>query len=182
MPTLKQLRARSLRRMRAYRRARAAYLKAKRRLRRRPLRLKALAEARKFIGVMEQGGNNRGPEVDKIIKANGGVPGEPWCGDGLAYVYRLAGSKAVTREWAVVRWYGRIAGVRQIKEPEPGDIVRFRFDHVGMVETIHPAAIQTIEFNTGATGAVSDSRKGGDGVYRKVRTPGQIRDYFRVSR
>lgn len=29
--------------------------------------------------VREQGGNNRGPRVDGIIKLAGGTPGEPWC-------------------------------------------------------------------------------------------------------
>jgi hypothetical protein len=42
--------------------------------------------------------------------------------------------------------------------------------------------IETIEGNTGASGAVSDSRTGGDGVYRKVRPKSLVKDYLRVHR
>lgn len=148
-----------------------------------PLRLKALAVAEGLVGVMEQGGNNTGPIVDKIIKANGGVIGEPWCGDGMAYCYRLAGSKAVQRLWASVRALLGLFGIRQVSTPAAGDLVRFTFDHVGMfVRDLGNGEIETIEFNTGASGAVSDSATGGDGVYRKVRSKGLVNDYLRVTR
>ena len=60
------------------------------------LQKRALRAADALVGVMEQGGNNTGPMVNKIIKANGGDIGEPWCGDFIAYCYRQAGSKACT--------------------------------------------------------------------------------------
>lgn len=159
------------------------------------LRILALAEGRKLVGVMEQGANNRGTMVDRIIAANYGVLGEPWCGDFVAWCYRNAGSKAVTRSWASVRLLGSVSGVARIpkRRGEPGDIVRFVFDHTGLLEgycdadgrTV-PAAmathIRTIEGNTGATGAVSDSRTGGDGVYRKIRALSQVEDVLVVLR
>lgn len=148
-----------------------------------PLRLKALKVAENMVGVMERGGNNTGPIVDKIIKANGGVIGEPWCGDGMAYCYRLAGSKAVQRLWASVRALLGLFGIRKTSSPKPGDLVRFTFDHVGMfVRDLGDGSIETIEFNTGASGAVSDSATGGDGVYRKVREKSLVNDYLRVTR
>lgn len=150
---------------------------------RRPLRLRALDHARALIGVMEHGGNNAGAMVSKIIRANGGSGPEPWCGDFQAYVYRLAGSKAVTRAWAAVSLLGGVAGVRRTSTPKPGDLVRFTFDHVGMFEKDNgDGTITTIEGNTGASGAVSDSSTGGDGVYRKVRSKALVNDYLRVSR
>ena len=107
----------------------------------------------------------------------------PWCGDFAAFVYRLAGSRAVTRAWASVRLLGYVAGVRRTRRPRPGDLVRFKFDHVGLLEHVNgDGTITTIEGNTGATGAVSDSTTGGDGVYRKRRSTSDVADYLRVMR
>jgi hypothetical protein len=83
---------------------------------------KAFANAVNLIGVMEVGGNNTGPMVSRIIKANGGVGPEPWCGDFVAYCYRLAGSdivKGPKRLWAYVPWITRTA-VAKTSEPSRG--------------------------------------------------------------
>lgn len=147
----------------------------------RPLRLRALDEAEDLIGVMESGGNNRGPVVSQIIRANGGSGPEPWCGDFCAFVYRKAGSKSVVRAWAAVMYLGRITGQGVVSKPKPGDLVCFNFSHVGLyVRTIRPGLIETIEGNTGASGAVSDSSTGGDGVYRKQRSTTLVSRYVRV--
>lgn len=147
-----------------------------------PLREKAYGEAVALIGVMEVGGNNRGEKVMEIIRANGGTGPEPWCGDFMAYCYRRAGSKSVSRAWAAVRLYLPHTGLKRTSSPQQGDIVRFTFDHVGMfVRDLGNGTIETIEGNTGRSGAVSDSRTGGDGVYRKIRTKGVVQDYIHVS-
>ena len=83
------------------------------------LELHMFKEEMRLFPMMEQGGNNTGPMVNKIIKANGGDIGEPWCGDFVAYCYRQAGSKAVTRSWASVRALGGIQGVRRVKTVSP---------------------------------------------------------------
>jgi hypothetical protein len=146
-------------------------------------RVLALAEAKKLIGVMEHGGNNRGPEVSKIIRGNRGSGPEPWCGDFVAHCYRVAGSKAVSRPWAAVRLIRGLAGIYVRKNPRPGDLVVYTFDHVGIFEKkINGSTIQTIEGNTGSSGAVSDSTTGGDGVYRKRRPTSQVAYYLRVAR
>lgn len=148
-----------------------------------PLRLKAYEYARTLIGVMEQGGNNMGPVVSKIIKANGGLVGEPWCGDFMAYIYRHVGSKAVNRSWASVALLGSVLGVKRTKTPQRGDLVRFTFSHVGMfVKDNGDGTITTIEGNTGATGAVSDSKTGGDGVYEKIRSKSLVLDYLHITK
>ena len=151
------------------------------RQKRMPLRLRAYLVAESLVGVMEQGGNNAGPMVERIIRANQGVKGEPWCGDFMAYCYRLAGSKRVVRAWAAVRLIRGLLGIRATSHPLKGDLVRFNFDHVGMFVSNLGGEIQTIEGNTGATGAVSDSRTGGDGVYEKRRAKSLVRDYLRVT-
>lgn len=147
-----------------------------------PLRFRAYKIASELVGVMESGGNNSGAMVMKIIRANGGTGPEPWCGDFLAYCYKLAGSKRVQRAWASVRMLRGLAGISATSHPKTGDMVRFTFDHVGMfVKDNGNGTITTIEGNTGASGAVSDSRTGGDGVYRKIRSKNLVRDYLSVS-
>lgn len=152
-----------------------------------PLRERAYQVAAGLVGVMEQGGNNMGPMVSKIIRENGGTGPESWCGDGMAYCYRHAGSKRVSRSWCAVRLLRGLLGVYATSKPKRGDLVRFDFstsglDHVGMfVRDLGNGEIETIEFNTGASGAVSDSTTGGDGVYRKHRAKSLVHDYLHVA-
>jgi hypothetical protein len=130
---------------------------------------------------MEEGGNNAGVMVSKIIVANGGAGPEPWCGDFVAYCYRNAGSTGVDRIWASVSQLSSDPDVHRVDSPECGDLVRFKFDHVGMfVRHVDAQTIETIEGNTGASGAVSDSKTGGDGVYRKRRANSVVTDFLRV--
>lgn len=143
-----------------------------------PMRLRALEVAQGLVGVVEQGGNNAGPMVNKIIRENGGTGPEPWCGDFVAWCYRRAGSRMVTRGWAAVRILGWLTGMRVVSTPVAGAIVIFNFSHTGLVEKVLSAGqIQTIEGNTGSSGAVSDSQSGTDGVKRKVRSTGLVVRY-----
>ncbi|MCW2924409.1 MAG: hypothetical protein JWM98_1813 [Thermoleophilia bacterium] len=160
-----------------------------------PLRLRALTEFRKWLDVREQGGNNRGPEVERIIRANGGVPGEPWCADTDAAAYLAAGSKAVTRAWAAVRNLGRLAGMYVLGSKRAGlagDIVAFTFDHTGLLvgycnQHGDPAPgrvathVHTIEGNTSSGGAVSDGN-GADGVFERIRPLTLVDRVVRVTR
>jgi len=146
------------------------------------LQERAYREAKALIGVMEQGGNNRGPQVEQIIREGGGRVGDAWCGWFMATVYKRAGSKSVTWHWGAVRLWLPLAGLKRVSKPKRGDAVRFTFDHVGMFVADHGASIETIEGNTGRIGAVSDSATGGDGVYRKLRPKSQVRDYIRITR
>lgn len=148
-----------------------------------PLRERAYQVGLTLIGIVESGGNNTGPMVDKIILSNGGVIGEPWCGDAMAYCYRLAGSISVTRNWAAVRLLRWVLGIRSTSSPKRGDLVTFTFDHVGMFEKDNgDGTITTLEGNTGDSGAVSDSVTGGDGFKRKVRDKSLVSEYLRVTR
>src|ERR1044072_3375215 len=104
----------------------------RRKARAKPLRERAFAQAELLVGVMEHGGNNRGREVEEIIRENGGIAGEPWCGDFVAHCYRAAGSKRVQRAWASVAMLGNLVGVTKTSSPKRGDLVRFTFDHVGL--------------------------------------------------
>lgn len=144
---------------------------------------RAYAEASRLVGIMEQGGNNVGRDVERIITEGGGIRGQAWCGWFQAAVYKRAGSKAVDWHWGAVRLLPEASGVERTNTPRRGDLVRFTFDHVGMfVKDNGDGTITTIEGNTGSSGAVSDSKTGGDGVYRKVRAKILVRDYLRITR
>ena len=162
------------------------------------LRVRAYAEAKRLVGTMESGGNNRGKMVMEIIRANGGAGPEPWCGDFVAWCYRKAGSKSVTRAWAAVRMLLPMTGLKRTSTPLKGDLLRFtfsgdRFAHVGLfvhwcdargreVPAGRATHVKTIEGNTGRSGAVSDSTTGGDGVYVKIRARALVTDFIRVTR
>ena len=133
-------------------------------------------------GVVEQGGNNRGREVEKIIRANGGVPGEPWCGDTVAAGYLKAGSKSVQRAWASVSALSRL--LDRVGNPKRGHVVIYDFSHTGLfLRWIDRKAgtFKAVEGNTGTGGAVSDS-SGGDGVHVRERHMSQVVGFRRVVR
>lgn len=148
------------------------------------LRVRAWNEMQKLIDlkVTEQGGNNRGAWVERIIKANGGVPGEPWCGDTVAYCYLQAGATTVVRSWAAVRFLEKL--LTRVLRPKRGHVVIYTFDHTGMFKCWAPEKgsgyFWAGEGNTGNTGAASDSITGGDGVKLKLRHKSQVSSFRRV--
>ncbi len=156
-----------------------------------PLRLRAWAEMQTLIDekVTEQGGNNRGGTVEEIIRAAGGVPGEPWCGDTVAYCYLRAGAKSVVRAWAAVRWLEKL--LTRVWHPKRGHVVIYQFDsgdpdHTGLFDRWAPERgpgfFYAGEGNTGNSGAVSDSITGGDGVKLKLRHTSLVSSFRRVVR
>lgn len=151
-----------------------------------PLRAKAFENAKELVGVMERGGNNTGPTVDKIIRANGGAIGEPWCGDFVAFVYKAAGSKTVDRSWASVNAIqsGNRGDFKRVSDPQQGDVVTYSFSHTGLFDKWidrSKGLFATIEGNTGSSGARSDSLTGGDGVYAKNRSTSLGVAFWRVT-
>lgn len=138
-------------------------------------------------GVHEVGGNNRGPEVDKIIREAGGTPGEPWCGDTVAAAYLEAGIKPryVTRGWAYVPALARLLAV--VRFPRPGHVVIYDFqqdgqaDHTGLFlrwVNRRGGLFEAVEGNTGTGGAQSDGQ--GDGVHVRQRTTSQVAGFRRI--
>lgn len=157
---------------------------------------KAWQAAGKDLGVREQGGNNSGPDVARIIRDGGGNPADkpPWCVYGVAHWFKDAGSEADwDRAWGAVRNVDEIPGVKIRSTGKHGHPVRFTFDHIGLfgyycdylgkrVRRSRATHILTREANTGASGAVSDSKGGGDGVYEKVRPLALVADYLEVTK
>ena len=150
------------------------------------IRERAWREARRLndLNIREVGGNNRGEWVLKIITANAGKGAEEWCGDFVAWCYRKAGSKSVNRNWAGVRLYLPMTGLKATKTPMKGDIVRFPWSHIGIFGSWCDANgnpvkgqgshFRTIEGNT--TGS------GGPGVHMKLHPRADAQDFIHVSR
>lgn len=137
-----------------------------------PLRMKALAEARKDLGMKENPANSNICEISKWWKMIG-----PWCNMAVSQWYIMAGSKAFKRSvnWAYCPFLLSAAirgekGLAITRDPEPGDIVLFDWDddkiadHVGiMTSKVNDAGnFKTIEGNT----AIGNDSNGGECMER----------------
>lgn len=138
-----------------------------------------IAEATKWIGVMEKGGPNKGPEVERFQKAvDGKAQGESWCMSFVQFCVMevekrsevdspLFRSEHCLTVWNKSPLYLRLPA-------DPGSLVIWRHGdtasgHVGIVERIGKGGLlHTIEGNTGAGAGVV---REGDGVYRRQRNP-----------
>lgn len=151
----------------------------------RPMREKAAATMTAWArdGVAEQGGNNRGPRVEQIIRAAGGTPGEPWCGDAVAAAYLRAGSKTVTRAWAYVPTLEVL--LTRVRRPRRGHVVIFNFDggvpdHTGLFLSDNGnGTYRCVEGNTRPGTSASDSG-GGEGVHVRDRPVSMVQSIRRV--
>lgn len=124
----------------------------------RPLRLKALDEARKDVGMKEHPPNTNISEISKWYRMTG-----PWCAMGVTQWYVMAGSKGFLRSsrWAYCPFILQAAvrgdyGLALTRSPKEGDILLFDWDndgiadHVGLLRTLVNEAgnFGTIEANT----------------------------------
>ncbi|MCC7001733.1 MAG: hypothetical protein IT357_06230 [Gemmatimonadaceae bacterium] len=152
-----------------------------------PMLLVAAANA--FVGLGEEGGDNRGQMVEHFLRSVSLPPGLPWCAAFVHHVGHSAHYDHLTRRssWplpatgscdALAR-AARAQGVLR-DEPYVGDIfllyskVRRRFFHTGIVvgvqdeERVHLREIHscvTVEGNTN-----NDGSSNGHSTLRKVRT------------
>lgn len=131
-----------------------------------------IAEALKWYGTTEVGGDNRGLQIEAFQKAvDRTASGEPWCMAFLQYCLKASGgSDLFQSEHCLTVWQKSPIQLRRVK-PTQGCIVIWRLSgtssgHAGIVVLASSEIIVTIEGNTGpGPGIVRD----GDGVYMKVR-------------
>lgn len=142
-----------------------------------------LRAARNLVGVRESGGNNRGPEVDKIIRNGGWDPVESpsWCGLANRYVYDIAeekdkGPQGRGSAWSP-NWVQNPTWTQTGKGETPlpgdawgiawrGDDGVYRVRHTGLVESWGLTSVNTLEGNTTVAGT-ADSLKGDSYMARK---------------
>lgn len=157
-----------------------------------PIALRAIEDAggKDVLSVRETGGNNAGKFVETYLKAVGLSRGEPWC---QAFVmFRLikaatelgtkipadmprSGYTPTVANWGKKKgwWISRAQAQTKTVSPMRGDLVYFykaskgRIGHVGIVDSVLPNGVWTIEGNTGGG---ADVNADGDGVFKKFRT------------
>jgi hypothetical protein len=149
-----------------------------------PLREKALAEAKRHLGVKES------PAGSNVVLFSRwyGLTG-PWCAMFTTYSYVNAGSKAFVKgsRYAYVPYIVADAragrnGLQVIREPKPGDVVCYDWDggvadHVGLFEKGTAASFTAIEGNT----SLGNDSNGGE-VMRRSRQGSQVEAFVRVGR
>jgi hypothetical protein len=120
-------------------------------------RIVAIAESQ--LGQTEQPpGSNESPAIAEYRTATAGaVPGAPWCAYFASWVARQAGEPigeagqgagAVSEVWSWAQSSGRSIPNGPGVVPQPGDLIVFGDEHVGIVRDVLPnGQIQTIEGN-----------------------------------
>lgn len=135
--------------------------------------------ARRFVGVHEVGGDNKGPDVERFQRAvDGKAVGEPWC---MAFVQfcvadveRRTGVKSnlFRSEHCLTVWNHSPVLMRRAR-PEPGLIVIWNrvgtgLGHTGIISAIKsPEVYASVEGNTSRGFGIE---REGDGVFEKLRT------------
>ena len=120
-------------------------------------RIVAIAEGQ--LGQTEQPpGSNESPAIAQYRSATAGaIPGAPWCAYFASWVARQAGEPigangqgagAVSEVWSWAQSTGRAIPNGPGVVPQPGDLIVFGDEHVGIVRDVLPdGQIQTIEGN-----------------------------------
>ena len=148
-----------------------------------------IAAASSFVGLREEGGDNRGLMVELFLREVSQPAGQPWC---AAFVYHVGfwshfdykGRKSTwplpaTASCYMLGAFARHQGVLRT-EPSPGDVfllwnaAKVRFVHTGIVAFVHDRGAspdahpwfdcETVEGNTN-----DDGSSNGWGVLRRVR-------------
>jgi hypothetical protein len=143
-----------------------------------------LKEATSLIGIREQGGNNRGPVVDKIIIEAGGKPGQAWCSYTMIYLWKRCGVPHKGTNGMAMSWAKNERRVPQRSSVRPTDVFTVynkalkRIGHVGMVYKVFPEEpfFQSFEGNVNFRG---DRESRGSGAKCLMREYSVANGFFR---
>jgi hypothetical protein len=140
-----------------------------------------IESASSHIGVCEEGGNNRGRDVEIYLKSVGLGPGYAWCSAFVVTILDYCSVPHNINAWAPSAVSKNVVWQRgDGSPPEPGDVFgiyyesKGRVGHVGFIEKWDDKYAHTIEGNTNDAGS-----RDGDCVHRKKRS---IRTIYKVSR
>jgi hypothetical protein len=171
----------------------------------RPIAVKAIANARLNLGVIEKGGENRGKEVEAYLASciPSLPPGSPWCVAHVRFRLKQAATDfgttydatmprtGYTPDW--VRWAKRTGHWISVADAKAnpgrlreGDIVCFYFKalgrhaHMGMIDKVRAdgSGVLTVEGNTSPEQDDDDYvDRDGDGLYPKVRDWSELGEF-----
>ena len=135
-----------------------------------------------YIGVLEIGGNNRGPEVETFLASVGLGPSYPWCAAFVAYCFNMSNIPHTMNAFSPTccpkdkTYYtkqGRRISLPSQAEVKPGDVFGLYYDNLGRIG--HTGFVLewkdgndycvTVEGNTRS----SDGSRDGDGVVKMRR-------------
>jgi uncharacterized protein (TIGR02594 family) len=144
-----------------------------------------IIEATKYLGVHEEGGNNKGIDVEKFQKAvDGKANSEAWCMAFVQYCIKetennLGIKSRITRsEHCLTTWRNSPVAMK-IKEPVPGCVVIWQHGstdngHTGFVTGVDSnGKLLTIEGNTDSQTGIN---REGNGVFARIRNNGKEGD------
>lgn len=126
------------------------------------------------IGVKEEGGNNRGEQVEKYLSSVGLSGGYAWCAAFVKWCFLQVGVYTNSNAWSpswfpdskVIYHRNKTWGVSAM----PGDVFGLyynrlkRIGHVGFIYKVTSKYFITVEGNTNAGGS-----REGDGVLKRYR-------------
>jgi hypothetical protein len=143
-----------------------------------------LKEATSLIGIREQGGNNRGPVVDKIITEAGGKPGQAWCSYTMIYIWKQCGVPHKGTNGMAMSWAKPERRVPERSSVRPADVFTIynkalkRIGHVGMVYKVFPEEtfFQSFEGNVNFRG---DRESVGSGAKCLMREYANVNGVYR---
>ncbi|MDZ4810776.1 MAG: CHAP domain-containing protein [Bacteroidota bacterium] len=156
--------------------------------------------ALKFVGVTENGGDNRGPEVEMFQKAvDGKAAQEAWCLGFSQYCVREADKKyselfegttpknILFQTEHVLTLWNKTPKENRIEKPHVGCLILWNYykdgkqttlGHVGIVsKIIDDTFCQSVEGNTSPSNSV---QRNGDGVYLKTRAYSSTASNMRI--
>ena len=131
------------------------------------------------VGVREQGGANRGEQVEQYLASVGFGPGYAWCAAFVSWCYQQADVEHPQSAWVpsyAIKEnliYQRGEFMKQL--PQTGDVFLIWYErlkrpaHIGFIDQWQDAWVITVEGNTN-----DDGSREGDGVYRKRRIQRQV--------
>jgi len=145
-----------------------------------PIRDVFLEEAEDYLGIREQGGDNRGPAVEFFQKLGEIRPGQPWCAAYVNACAEIACSKknlvspleAIRLEGYVQAYYEyAVAQNWLVDRPQAGDLFMVwhggtinRYAHIGIVAAATDEGILSLEGNSN-----DDGSRNGIGVFQNLR-------------
>lgn len=133
-----------------------------------------ILEAKRWVGVREKGGDNKGKEVELFQKAvDGKAQGESWCLGFVQFcVLKVLRETTLYKTEHCLTLWNKTPKEYRLEAPIPGAIMVWQHagtssGHVGIVTRVAGDNINTIEGNTGdGAGVVRE----GDGVYERTRS------------
>jgi hypothetical protein len=148
--------------------------------------------ASSYVGVTEEGGDNKGAQVELFQKAVDGVAnGESWCLCFIQYCVKKAQEKfyqdfgidvktiLYPTEHVLTLWNKTDYKYRLKEMPHSACIILWQhyvqgkptnMGHAGIIESlVNNSLVKTIEGNTSASSNLNQIERNGDGVYYKIR-------------